>query len=74
MAPWLRGPMADHPLRLKLELWVLHEAGKALGRSKRSLREICAMQGWAERSFYRDVERGAGAIAVRLNRQCLPLW
>jgi hypothetical protein len=74
MAPWLRGPMADHPLRLKLEVWVLHEAGKALGRSRRSLREICAMQGWAERSFYRDVERAAGAIAARLNKLSIGTW
>ena len=74
MAPWLRGPMADHPLRPKLEMWVLHEAGKSLGRTRYSLRDLCAMRGWAERSFYRDVERAAGTIAGRLNRLSIQLW
>ena len=68
MAPWLRGPMTDHPLRPQLEMWVLHEVGKALGRSRLSLRDLCAMQGWAERSFFRHVDSAAGTIAVRLNR------
>src|SRR5690606_26646817 len=74
MAPWLRGPMAEHPLRPKLEMWVLHEAGKALGRSRYSLRDLCAIRGWAERSFHRHVDSAAGAIAVRLNRSGVGLW
>jgi hypothetical protein len=74
MAPWLRGPMAEHPLRPQLEMWVLHEVGKALGRSKRSLREICAIQDWKERTFFRNVDSAAGAIAVRLTRSGVEVW
>lgn len=42
--------------------------GKGLGRSRLSLRDLCAMRGWSERSFYRGVDSAAGAVAVRLNR------
>lgn len=74
MSAWLLGPMAEHPLRPKLKMWVLHEAGKALGRSRLSLRDLCAMRGWAERSFYRDVDTAAGYIAVRLSRAGTAVW
>ena len=74
MSAWLRGPMADHPLRPKLEFWVLHEVGKQLGYTRRSLAEMCILKGWAERTFHRHVDSAAGAIAVRLNRSGVTIW
>lgn len=74
MAAWLGGPMREHPLRPKLDLWIYHEVGKALGRKNVSLKIRVARKGWAERSFHRDVESAAGAIAVRLNRAGVAIW
>lgn len=74
MQPWLRGPLAGTQMRDKLELWVLHEVGKEIGYTKRTLQQQCEARGWALSSFNRDVTRAAGVIAQRLSSAGVIVW